>query len=416
MEISFSHRLSTENGSPEMFKLLFSYFEFSNTERKGILFLIFLLLLLLGLPALYPFLISTKKQDFADFQADITAFEKNIEAYRKEEEQAKKRKFANSNFKSRKKYPFSLEEKSNAAVDYFNFDPNRVSKEQLLTLGLSGRTAQSIINYRKKGGVFRTKEDLKKIYTLAEEDYEKLKPYIQLDYSHSNKKPTTLKEFIASEPFTFDPNTASRADFRNLGLSERTAKHITNYREKGGVFRTQEDLKKIYTLAEEDYERLMPYIRIESPKKNDSFSPSNKARPSELNLDINQATVEDFKKLKGIGNSYAKRIVRFRSALGGFINVEQISHVYGLPDSTYQKIVPQLRCPRQPIRQTNINTATAAQLQKNPYLSWQQANAIVLYRKENGNYSSVEMLQVLDELDDGKQTYQKVAPYLSVKN
>ncbi|MCU0348746.1 MAG: helix-hairpin-helix domain-containing protein, partial [Saprospiraceae bacterium] len=58
------------------------------------------------------------------------------------------------------------------------------------------------------------------------------------------------------ETFAFDPNTATKEDFERLGLSSRTAQSILNYRAKGGHFYKKEDLAKIYTLRQEDYERL----------------------------------------------------------------------------------------------------------------------------------------------------------------
>lgn len=65
-----------------------------------------------------------------------------------------------------------------------------------------------------------------------------------------------------SELFVFDPNTASYDDLLILGLSARTARSIENYRNKGGKFRRPEDFQRIYTLSEEDYVRLRPFIRI----------------------------------------------------------------------------------------------------------------------------------------------------------
>ncbi|NJK83456.1 MAG: helix-hairpin-helix domain-containing protein, partial [Saprospiraceae bacterium] len=60
--------------------------------------------------------------------------------------------------------------------------------------------------------------------------------------------------------FAFNPNTASAAELRELGLPDRVAKTIINYRNKGGKFRRAEDLKKIYGLTPADYERLAPYL------------------------------------------------------------------------------------------------------------------------------------------------------------
>src|SRR6187402_3607432 len=48
------------------------------------------------------------------------------------------------------------------------------------------------------------------------------------------------------ETFAFDPNSATENDWMRLGISDRTTRIILNYRNKGGKFRTAEDLRKIW--------------------------------------------------------------------------------------------------------------------------------------------------------------------------
>lgn len=62
--------------------------------------------------------------------------------------------------------------------------------------------------------------------------------------------------------FPFDPNTLDSVGFRRLGLREKTTAILLHWRNKGKVFRHKEELKKVYTLTEEDYQRIEPYIRI----------------------------------------------------------------------------------------------------------------------------------------------------------
>jgi hypothetical protein len=59
-----------------------------------------------------------------------------------------------------------------------------------------------------------------------------------------------------------------------LGLRDKTIKTIENYLSKGGHFYKPEDLQKIYGLHDDEYERLKPYIKIESnpSKTNQEFS------------------------------------------------------------------------------------------------------------------------------------------------
>jgi DNA uptake protein ComE-like DNA-binding protein len=70
------------------------------------------------------------------------------------------------------------------------------------------------------------------------------------------------KSFTTGELFSFDPNTLSMAGWQKLGLNERIARIINNYRSKGGKFYKPEDLKKIWGMPEGFYERVKTYITI----------------------------------------------------------------------------------------------------------------------------------------------------------
>ncbi len=61
-----------------------------------------------------------------------------------------------------------------------NFNPNELTKETAMDLGLSSRVASNIEKYLSKGGKFYKKEDIKKIYNFEESDFERLKKYIKI--------------------------------------------------------------------------------------------------------------------------------------------------------------------------------------------------------------------------------------------
>jgi competence protein ComEA len=60
-------------------------------------------------------------------------------------------------------------------------------------------------------------------------------------------------------------------------------------------------------------------------------------------IDINQATVEDFSKLPGIGPKLARRIVAFREKHGPFRRVEDLLAIRGIGHKKWKKIRPYLR-------------------------------------------------------------------------
>ncbi len=58
----------------------------------------------------------------------------------------------------------------------------------------------------------------------------------------------------------------------------------------------------------------------------------------DINLDINQASAEDLCNLKGIDTVKASAIVEYREAHGPFTSIEDIKHVKGIGDKTFENI------------------------------------------------------------------------------
>ncbi len=240
---------------------------------------------------------------------------------------------------------------------------------------------------------------------------------------YSQPKPNEYANNFKRELFDFDPNTLDANGWKRLGVRKKTVNTIQNFLAKGYKFRQPQDIKKIYGLRQEEAERLIPYIHI-SPKAS-SANASFANRESAANagnssieikrtkiIDINTADTTAFISLPGIGSKLAARIINFREKLGGFSSVNQLGETYGIPDSTFQKIKPQLQCRYPDLKKININTADINALRAHPYLRWNIANAIINYRQQHGNYKSVEDIRKIDIITD--DLYNKIAPYLAI--
>ncbi len=387
------------------------YFYYTKKERWAILLLSVLLLstLLWSLaPLKYNNTPATAlywEAALHDFEQHQTGFPNPKKSYQKESSKL----YASADPFYKKKEFDQQRRSASVRLQPQPFDPNTVSASALEAMQLPQRSIKSIVNYRSKGGQFKTKEDLKRMYTLSAAHYEALEPYIQLP-----SKTSATFAHISSRPlppaFEFDPNTSSAETFAALGLSPKTIQSILNYRNKGGQFRRPQDFKKIYTLPDSVYQHLAPFITL---AKNPKQQTTAYKKRSYRTIDVNSAQAVDFEQFRGIGASYARRLVEWRERLGGFTSVEQVGELYRLPDSTFQQMRPHLRCAQTPVVQININTATVEELKAHPYLRWAQAKAIVYYREKRGRWESVDMLQILSELDDGKNTFERVRPYLT---
>jgi len=235
---------------------------------------------------------------------------------------------------------------------------------------------------------------------------EQVQPYQNQAYT---KQPRVL--------FEFDPNTIDEAGWIKLGVREKTAKTIIKYCSKGGKFRTPEDIRKIWSLSKEDADVLIPYVRISEPytAKNSFNNFNNKTtelKPPSV-IDINTATIEDWKRLPGLDPGMPYRIFKFKEKLGGFLSVEQVKETYGITDSSYTAILPYLRYGSTTIKKININTADEATLDAHPYISKTIAKLIVIYRNEQGTYKSLDDLKKIKLIKE--DVLKKILPYLTVE-
>lgn len=222
------------------------------------------------------------------------------------------------------------------------------------------------------------------------------------------------------ELFYFDPNTATADEWKRLGIRDKTAETILKYVSKGGHFYKPDDIAKIWGLHKNDIDRLLPYVRIENTKKefagdgsaknNNSFD-NYKEKKTLPQVDINTSDTAAFISLPGIGNKLAQRIISFRDKLGGFYSVEQVKETYGLPDSVFQKIKPKLVL-TPAVKQLNINNATLDEMRAHPYLRYNLANAIMQYRAQHGNFSSVADIKKIMIVTD--EVFNKISPYLTI--
>jgi len=235
---------------------------------------------------------------------------------------------------------------------------------------------------------------------------------------------SSTKDEPETELFLFDPNNASAGDWQKLGINEKTIRTIIHYLQKGGRFRSANDLKKIYGLRQADYAKLEPYIRIKNRedvpqgvkysttrKALDTIRYNQSSKKEFFVVELNEVDSASLCKLPGIGNKLASRIIHFRDKLGGFYTIEQVAETYGLPDTTFIKIKPFLNLGTKPVTTININEANVDRLRTHPYISWSMARALVQYREQHGPFKAVDDISKISVF--GSDQLKRLIPYLS---
>lgn len=213
--------------------------------------------------------------------------------------------------------------------------------------------------------------------------------------------------------FNFNPNDLDLAAWLKLGLNQKQAQVIINYRNKGGVFKTKKDFQKIYSIDSALFSKLEPYIILpEKQNQTDKNLPQNKESTT-FKVELNSTDSIQLIKLKGIGPAFASRILKYRSLLGGYVSVSQLNEVYGIDSLKYTSLKEFfLPCNIELIEHLNINDADFKDLLKHPYISYDFTKYIVNRRQK----------KVFDKAEDAfnnqvisDSIFQKLLPYLRIK-
>ena len=166
-------------------------------------------------------------------------------------------------------------------------------------------------------------------------------------------------------------------------------------------------------MTDELYEQIEPYIEIVEIK--DTMLVQQQERifqeKKDTVLELNSCDTAELKYIKGIGGGYARRIVKYRKELGGYVSAEQLREIKDIPKETLDSIIPHFIVESDSIRTININHASAGMLQRHPYLSFSQAKAIYELRRTKFRLKDIDDLRVLECFTETE--IERIAPYLS---
>lgn len=132
-------------------------------------------------------------------------------------------------------------------VESFRFNPNTVSVEDLQRLGFSQKQAQSIENYRNKGGRFRRPADFAKSFVVADSVYKRLEKYIDIPLLDINKADSVA---LLALP----------------GIGPYFAGKMVNYRERLGGYSSPDQLLEIYHFDQAKLDGLKDLITCSPPE------------------------------------------------------------------------------------------------------------------------------------------------------
>lgn len=293
------------------------YFTFNKSERRGLLVLCILIVLLIMFNFFAPRFVARQKYDSSRFEREVAEYLKTQEVISK-----KPKTF-------QKKDPFNVFDANLSAVEQklspFVFDPNTLPYEGFVEMGFTEKQALTISKYRAKGGRFRKKEDFKKIYSISDKEYTVLEPFIEIK-SFADGQQQQMEEPKKTEPAVLvDFNTATEEELKKInGIGDYFAEQIVKYRERLGGFNAKEQLLEVPKMDSAKYAKISPFVELNL----------NAVR----RINVNKATFDELKAHPYIGYNIALSLINYRTKHGNFTTVDDIKKSALITDKNFPKI------------------------------------------------------------------------------
>jgi len=213
------------------------------------------------------------------------------------------------------------------AIKFYSFDPNILPEDKFIQLGLSPFLASRIVRYREKGGTFRKKEDVSKIYGMDSVWFRNAMPWITIATElprPQNSKPTERKIVV---PENFDINLADSTQLMKVyGIGPALSKRIETFRDRLGGFISMEQLREVYGLDS---------VVVNAVKKR--FFISENFEPRKINLNtLNPETIRH----PYLRRREANAITAYRRQHGNLTSTDQLKEIKILTPEWIEKIRP----------------------------------------------------------------------------
>lgn len=226
----------------------------------------------------------------------------------------------------------------------------------------------------------------------------------------------------------FDLNKSSIQHLSSSGFPEYLAERIVKYREKVKSFESKEELLKIYGIDSAFFKEIHPFIKVSKLPKKEFRKPeiakakSIKSEPKASHKEFQKIRLHPFninltdslqlQKIYGIGPAFSNRIIKYRDYLGGFHSLHQLNEVYGIKKENLDSLKKYVFIGNTlNLRQLKVNLLNADSLVQHPYISYKEANLIINYRNQHGEFKSAKDLLSIKILDSN--WIKKVTPYIS---
>ena len=230
---------------------------------------------------------------------------------------------------------------------------------------------------------------------------------------------TLLMESNQPKIYPFNPNFITDFKGYKLGMSSEEIDRLLDYRKQNKWINSKEDFQKVTKVSDSFLDQISSYFKfpdwIGNPKpKYSDWRKGFKEKTFDQKIDLNIATQLQLEEINGIGKSFSKRIVDYRSKLIGFSDDIQLYEVYGLDYQVVKRVLNEftVKTPKEIIKM-NLNKISASDIATIPGISFELAKRIWEFRILNERIVDFMELKKIEGLTERK--LQGIQLYLKLK-
>jgi DNA uptake protein ComE-like DNA-binding protein len=195
--------------------------------------------------------------------------------------------------------------------------------------------------------------------------------------------------------FPFNPNFIDDSKGYFLKMKTSEIDKLLAFRKQDKYVNSVKEFQQVTGVSDEWLAEYSPYFKFPEWTKQKANSQSATQYVSKAEIisviDINRATKEELMLVKGIGPVFADRIISERTKYNGFVHLDQLQFINGLPPEVGVNLKRYFKIGSKPkIQKININTASKEELSKIPYITYQLSREILIYRSKSDNLLKIE--------------------------
>jgi len=222
------------------------------------------------------------------------------------------------------------------AITVGNKDINLASWYDLVKIGISKKTANAILNYRKALNGFQHKDQLGKVYGITSSDLKRISENFTLPVPVSSKR-ERVEHFKSNNNSIALPETAhpivniNKADSIELlslpGIGPYYVSKILRFRRALGGFHSKNQLKEMYGMPDSVLTPLLDFLFCQGDYNQ---------------INVNEADSYQLSKCLYISRKKAKLIITYRLQHGYFDELDQVQKSGLFSDEEMEKLSPYL--------------------------------------------------------------------------